>query len=123
MKTCPCKIYPFEPQFYIAKLGYVGVYLFVIFLLQNIDSWYSLPTIYVLSKNKKRYQFFSAENVQFLKLKKSLFIAWASFRNDNANRLGIQSAVTYVDYCSDTIIMFDSTYMEALQFYQTKSER
>ena len=29
----------------------------------------------------KKYQNFSAENFQFLTLKKSLFIAWASFRN------------------------------------------
>ena len=24
-KTCPCNLYPFEPHFYIVKLGYVGV--------------------------------------------------------------------------------------------------
>ena len=36
-KTCPCNIYPLEPHFYIAKLGYAGVYLFFLFLLQNID--------------------------------------------------------------------------------------
>ena len=41
-----------------------------------------VPTIYIWSKNKKKYQKFSAENFQFFKLKKSLFIAWASFRND-----------------------------------------
>ena len=35
-KTCPCNVYPLEPHFYIAKLGYAGVYLFL-FLLQNID--------------------------------------------------------------------------------------
>ena len=55
-KTCPCNVYPLEPHFYIAKLGYAGVYLFFLFLLQNIDCGYSLeriPTIYVLSKNKK----------------------------------------------------------------------
>ena len=28
MKTCPCNAYPLEPHFYIAKLGYAGVYLF-----------------------------------------------------------------------------------------------
>ena len=32
-KTCPCNVYPFEPHFYIAKLGYAGVYLFFVFLL------------------------------------------------------------------------------------------
>ena len=42
MKTCPCNVYPLEPQFYIAKPGYAGVYLFFLFLLQNIDCGYSL---------------------------------------------------------------------------------
>ena len=41
-KTCPCNVYPLEPHFYIAKLGYAGVYLFFLFLLQNIDCGYSL---------------------------------------------------------------------------------
>ena len=41
-KTCPCKVYPLEPHFYIAKRGYAGVYLFFLFLLQNIDCGYSL---------------------------------------------------------------------------------
>ena len=41
-KTCPCNVYPFEPHFYIVKLGYTGVYLFFLFLLQNKDCGYSL---------------------------------------------------------------------------------
>ena len=41
-KTCPYNVYPLEPHFYIAKLGYAGVYLFFLFLLQNIDCGYSL---------------------------------------------------------------------------------
>ena len=41
-KTCPCSVYPLEPHFYKAKLGYAGVYLFFLFLLQNIDCGYSL---------------------------------------------------------------------------------
>ena len=82
-KTCPCHKYPLKPHFYIVKLGYAGVYLFSLFLLQNIDCGYSLepPRIYVLSKNKKIYPNVSAENFQILKLKKSLFIALASIRN------------------------------------------
>ena len=39
-KTCPCNVYPHEPQFHIAKLGYAGVYLFFLFLLQIIDCGY-----------------------------------------------------------------------------------
>ena len=42
MKTCPCNEYPLKPHFYIVKLGYAGVYLFFLFLLQNIDCGYSL---------------------------------------------------------------------------------
>ena len=41
-KICPCNVYPLESQFYIAKLGYAGVYLFFLFLLQNIGCGYSL---------------------------------------------------------------------------------
>ena len=59
--------------FYIAKLGYAGVYLFFLFLLQNIDCGYSLepprrgvyPTIYVLSKNKKNIKLFQLKNYNF----------------------------------------------------------
>ena len=41
-KTCPCNIFPLKPHFYIEKLGYAGVYLFFLLLLQNIDCGYSL---------------------------------------------------------------------------------
>ena len=40
-KTCLCNIYLLKPHFYIEKLGYAGVYLFFLFLLQNIDCGYS----------------------------------------------------------------------------------
>ena len=33
---------PLNPTFDIAKLGYAGVYLFFLFLFQNIDCGYSL---------------------------------------------------------------------------------
>ena len=42
MKTCPCKVYPLKPHFKVVKLGFAGVYLFFLFLLQNIDCGYSL---------------------------------------------------------------------------------
>ena len=75
-KTCLCNVYPFKPHFYIEKLGYAGVYLFFLFLLQNIDC---VPTIYVLSKNKKKYPNFSAENFQFLKLEKFFVYCMGKF--------------------------------------------
>ena len=40
--TKTCNVYPLEPHFYIAKLGYAGVNDFFLFLLQNIDCGYSL---------------------------------------------------------------------------------
>ena len=36
-KTCPCNVYPLESHLYIAKVGFAEVYLFFLFLLQNID--------------------------------------------------------------------------------------
>ena len=36
------KCVPLKPHFYIAKLGNAGVYIFFLFLLQNIDCGYSL---------------------------------------------------------------------------------
>ena len=68
---------PLIPHFYIAKLGFAGVYLFFLFLLQNIDCGYSLePSTHNLcfEQKLKKYQNFSAENYQFLQLKeKSIF--------------------------------------------------
>ena len=59
MKTCPCHVDPFTPHFYIVKLGFTGVHILFLFLVQNIDCGYSLeppkrvPTNNVLSKNMK----------------------------------------------------------------------
>ena len=64
--TCLCIIYLLKPHFYVAKVGYAEAVL----------------TIYVLSKNKKKYQIFFDEIFKFLQLKKkSLYIEWASFPN------------------------------------------
>ena len=41
-KTCPCNVYPLGPHFYIVKLGFAGVYLFFLLLIQNIHCEYSL---------------------------------------------------------------------------------
>ena len=35
-KTCPCNVYPLEPHFYIAKLGYAVVYLFLAHLSRRL---------------------------------------------------------------------------------------
>ena len=38
-KTCQRKVYPLIPHFYIARLGFAGIYLLFLFLIQNIDCW------------------------------------------------------------------------------------
>ena len=46
-----------KPHFYIVK-GRKGVYLFFLFLIQNIDTVCTLeqvPTVFVLSKNKIKF--------------------------------------------------------------------
>ena len=35
--TCPFVLYPLTPHFYIDKVGFTRVYIFFLFLLQNID--------------------------------------------------------------------------------------
>ena len=69
-----------------------GLYLFFLFLLQNIDCGYSLVPP-------------SAENFQFLKLKKSLLIAWASFRNGRHNYYFGAIATTTTHINSTTVVL------------------
>ena len=84
-KTCTCNVYPLKPHFYIAKLGFAGVNLFFLFLLQNIDCGYSLepprrggsnvyPQSMFLSKNKKNIKHFLLENFYFFYGYKNLCI-------------------------------------------------
>ena len=40
--TCPCNVYPFIPTIYTEKLGFAGVYLIFLFLIQIIHCGYSL---------------------------------------------------------------------------------
>ena len=35
MQTSPCNEYPLTPHFYIVKLGFTGVYIFLIFALKH----------------------------------------------------------------------------------------
>ena len=52
--TCPCNVYPLEPHFYIAKLGYAGVYLF--FLKKNIKIFPMKFSIFTAEKNLLRIE-------------------------------------------------------------------
>ena len=40
--TCPCNEHPHTPHIYIEKVGFTRVYIFFLFLLQNIDCGYLL---------------------------------------------------------------------------------
>ena len=61
-----------------------GVYIFLLFLLQNIDCGYSarrfkrVPIIYVLSKTKKNIKLFPMKFSNF-NAETILSISWASF--------------------------------------------
>ena len=57
-----------------------AIHLYQKFSAENFQ-FLKLKKCLVLSKHKKKYQKFSAGNFQFFKLKKSLYIAWASFRD------------------------------------------
>ena len=58
---------PLKPQFYIVKLGFIGVYIIFLISAQKHRLWVlvrtalmrrfsRVPTIFVLSRNKKKYQ-------------------------------------------------------------------
>ena len=42
-KTCSCNVYPLETHFYIAKLGFAGVYLFSYFCSKTGGGSYEYP--------------------------------------------------------------------------------
>ena len=42
MKICPGNVYPLTPHIYIVKVGFTGVYVFFLYLLENIDCGYSI---------------------------------------------------------------------------------
>ena len=83
-KTCLYKFDPIKPRFYIVKLGFTGVY--IIFLISAKNRLWVLvrttsamrflrvPTIYVLSRNMKKYQRFLTENFQFLEVKFPIYL-------------------------------------------------
>ena len=66
MKTCPLKVYPLEPHFYLEKLGFAGVYLFFLIFAPKHRLWLLVRTA-------------SLFLLEIFKGKKYQFIAWASF--------------------------------------------
>ena len=51
----------------------------------------------ILSKIRKKYQNFSTESFQFLQPKKSLYIAWARFRNVTYSLTGDRRQFCFLD--------------------------
>ena len=75
-KTCPYNIDPLKPHFYIAKLGFTGVYIIILISAQNIDCGYSLepsrrggsdeyPQSMFWAEIWKKISEFLSENFQF----------------------------------------------------------
>ena len=69
MQTCLCNVDPLKPHFYIVKLGFtwvLGIHFFLISALKH-RSWVleRVPTIYVLSKNKKNIPIFLLKIIIF----------------------------------------------------------
>ena len=81
--TSPCDLYPLTPHLYI----YSGIHYFLPFFCSKQRLWVlvrtasRVPTIYVLSKYKKKYHNFSSENYLFHNRENLLYITWACFRN------------------------------------------
>ena len=77
MKTSLCNEHPLTPHFYIVKLGFTGVYFFLIFAPKqrlwvlirtaSLRRFSRVPTINVLSKNEK--------NIKKNHLKMNIFTA------------------------------------------------
>ena len=67
MITCPCNEHPLTPHFYIEKVGFTRVYIFFLFLLQNIDCGYSLEPLE--QKKKKNIKKFHLKIIIFTAVK------------------------------------------------------
>ena len=68
-KTCLYNVDPLKPHFYIVKLGFTGVYIIFLISAQKHRLWVlvrtasprrfqQVPTIYVLSRNRKNIRIF-----------------------------------------------------------------
>ena len=74
--TCPCTEHPLTSHFYIEKVGFTRVYIFLLFLLQNIDCGYSLAEAVLtcthnlcFGQNKKNIRNFHLKIIIFTAVK------------------------------------------------------
>ena len=84
-KTCLYNFDPLKPQFYIVKLGFIGVYIIFLIPTQNIDCEYSLepprrggsneyPQPMFLNRNMKNLKDFYLQIYIFLVVKFSVYL-------------------------------------------------
>ena len=61
-KTRLCNFDPLRPHFYVAKLGFTGIYIIFLISAKNIDCGYSLePPRRSLEQKYEKYQNFLSE--------------------------------------------------------------
>ena len=84
-KTCLYYVDPLQPHFYIAKMGFTGVYINFLISAQNIDCGYLLepprrggsneyPQSMFLSRNLKKILEFLSKDFHFLVVKFSVYL-------------------------------------------------
>ena len=84
-KTCLYNVDPLQPHFYIAKLGFTGVYINFLISAQKHRLWelvrtasprrfQRVPTIYVLSRNLKKILEILSKNFHFLVVTFSVYL-------------------------------------------------
>ena len=87
MLTCPFHVNPLTTHFYKVKMGLIGVYITFLFFLKHKlgvlvrTASLNVPTIYVLTKNKRKYHNYSSENHRFYSSEISQFITQKCYLN------------------------------------------
>ena len=95
-KTSLCNENPVTPHFYIIKLAFTGVYVFLIFAPKHrlwvlvrsasVRRFLRVPTIYVLSKNKKNIKSFHLKIKIFTVLKNCCILQGRVFVMGNTSK-------------------------------------
>ena len=94
MLTCPCnEETPYIPLLYSKTGVYKGIHFFLTFALKHrlwvlVRTASRVPTINILSKNKKKYYIFSSENNHFYSREIFQYIARTCLRNDRLLETG-----------------------------------
>ena len=93
MLTSPCDVDPLTPHFLYSKTGVYRGINFLIFA-QNIDCGYSCTHNLCFEQKYENNQNISTENCHFYSREKSLYVAWACFRN--AKKIDCSQQYLYV---------------------------